>query len=182
MNKSTTALIGLLAGLAFVPLANAQSAQIGKALHAYNCESAGCHTGTPPHINNNAQRAANSPATISNAIRSNTGGMGYLSTQLSTTDLADLAAYIGTTSALPALSDADRLLNWAEWKFQTLLLPRTASQNVSGYTLRQYTQPNLYVGISGGKVYTYAPSTPGATIQNIGTVTTFLGMAANDGF
>jgi hypothetical protein len=180
MNKSTTALIGLLAGLAFAPLANAQSAQIGKALHTSNCESAGCHLGTPPRINNNAQRAANSPSTISNAIRSNTGGMGYLSSQLSTTDLADLAAYIGTTSPLPALSDADRLLNWAEWKFQTILLPRASSQVVAPYTIRAY--PALYLGVANNRVLMLDRSNPSATVQDIGALSTFLGTAANDGF
>lgn len=179
MNKSTSALIGLLAGLAFAPLANAQSAQIGKALHVYNCESAGCHTGTPPRLNNNAQRAANSPSTIRSAINKNTGGMGYLST-LSNTDLADIAAYIGTTTALPALSDADRLLNWAEWKFQTVLLPRASSQVVAPYTIRAY--PALYLGVANNQVLMLDRSNSNASVQNLGALSTFLGMAANDGF
>ena len=159
-------------------LACAQSSQIGRSLHTFTCGGAGCHTGTPPSISNSAQKAANNPSVIRNAIRSDKGGMGYLS-YMSDTDLADIAAYIATTSPLPTLSDADRLLNWAEWKFQSLLQPRASSQVISPYTLRAY--PSIYIGIANGRVLT-APNTATPTIQDLGATSTFLGQAAQDGF
>lgn len=179
MNQPHTLLIGLFAGLLLSPLAQAQSAQIGKALHTANCESSSCHSGTPPRINNSAQKAANNPTVIKNAIRSDKGGMGYLTT-LSDTDLADIAKYIGTSSALPALSDADRVLNWAEWQYQKLLQPRSASQEVSAYTIRTY--PALYLGVANGQVLMLDRSKSNANVQTLNTLSYFLGMAAADGF
>ncbi len=182
MNKRLTLLLATLAALLLSPVASAQSAQIGKALHLVNCENAGCHTGTPPRINNNAQSAANNPTVIRNAIRRNTGGMGYLNSLVSDIDLADIAKYIASSGPLPALADADRVLNWAEWKLQTLLLPRASDQTIATFTVRQYTQPNLYVGISAGRVYLYAPTSANVALQDLGPLSAFLGSASQDGF
>lgn len=179
MHKKFTLLIGLLSGLALSPLAQAQSAAIGKALHTFNCEGGGCHSGTPPQINNGAQKAANNPAVIKNAIRGNKGGMGYLNT-LTDSDLADIAKYIGTSSPLPALSDADRLLNWAEWRLQTLLQPRSDSLVAAPYTVRTY--PSMYLAVANGQVLMLDRSSNNASIQTLGTLSSFLGMAAGDGF
>lgn len=160
--------------------AHAQSADIGRALFTFHCASAGCHNGTVPQVANNGGAGANNPGKIQRAIQSDKGGMGYLSSALSSSDLTDIAYYLGNSSQATATpSDADRLLNWAEWKFQTLLKPRTSSQQLAGYTVRQYTQANLYVGIANGQVYTY---TPGGSVTAIGSTASYLGMAANDGF
>lgn len=158
----------------------AQSVNIGRALFIAQCASAGCHNGTVPQVANNGGAGANNPSKIQRAIQGDKGGMGYLSSMLSTSDINDIAHYLGNYAQANANpSEADRLLNWAEWKFQNLLLPRTSSQQLAGYTVRQYTAANLYVGIANGQVYTY---TPGGSINSIGSTATYLGTAATDGF
>jgi cytochrome c len=160
--------------------AQAQSVNIGRSLFVAQCASAGCHNGTVPRVANNGGAGANNPGIIQSAIQRDKGGMGYLSSMLSTSDINDIAHYLGNyTQANANPSEADRLLNWAEWKFQTLLQPRATSQQLSGYTVRQYTNANLYVGIANGQVYTY---TPGGSINSIGSTASYLGTAAADGF
>lgn len=169
----------LLLASAITP-AQAQSVNIGRALFIAQCASAGCHNGTVPQVANNGGAGANNPSKIQRAIQSDKGGMGYLSSMLSSSDINDIAHYLGNypqANANP--SEADRLLNWAEWKFQNLLQPRATSQQLSGYTVRQYTAANLYVGVANGQVYTY---TPGGNINGIGSTASYLGMAAADGF
>jgi hypothetical protein len=39
---------------------------------------------------------ANSPSVITNAIKNNVGGMGFLKTTISATDASNLAAYLAT--------------------------------------------------------------------------------------
>jgi len=54
----------------------------------------GCHTTVPANNVNNILNGANSPSTITGAISSNTGGMGFLS--ITATDANNLAAYLAT--------------------------------------------------------------------------------------
>lgn len=176
--KSLSVVAHLLAtaALAVPVLASAQSLPIGKALYTTQCLS--CH-GTPPRFIDGAQKGANSPSTIRSAINADKGGMRALS-GLSTQDLTDIAAYLGNQNVPSSASGtSERILNWAEWKYQTALTPRAASQAIDVYIARHYSTPNLYVGMDGGSVYLYSPA---SGLQNLGAINNFLLQAAADGF
>lgn len=177
--KSLSVVAHLLASAALAApmLASAQSLPIGKALYTTQCLS--CH-GTPPRFIDGAQKGANSPGTIRSAINSNKGGsMGALSF-LSTQDLSDIAAYLGNPNVPSAASGtSERILNWAEWKYQTALTPRAGSQAIDVYIARHYSTPNLYVGMDGSSVYLYSPA---GGLQNLGAISNFLSQAEADGF
>jgi hypothetical protein len=75
------------------------------------CANSGCHGPNPAVNTQKIRNGANNPAIITSAINGNTGGMGVLKTAkipitgaaLTTTDIADIAAYIGnpTVTAPP---------------------------------------------------------------------------------
>jgi mono/diheme cytochrome c family protein len=157
--------------------AGAQTLAIGKSLYTTHCLS--CH-GTPPRFIDGAQQGANNPNLIRNNINRGSGGMDILSF-LSDQDLKDVAAYLGNHQGVPtsASTSTERVLNWAEWKLQDLLVPRTASQAIGNFTARQYTTPGLYVGTDGTSVYLYNPATG---LSTLGALTTFVQQAQTDGF
>lgn len=156
--------------------ASAQSLSIGKARFGADCQM--CH-GTPPRVTQNAARGANNPNAIRTAINQNKGGMGYLS-GLTAQDLLDISAYLGNPSGVPASATnaEERVLNWAEWKFQALLVPRTNSLQIAGYTARGYSG-GLYVGADATDVFLYSQTNG---LQAVGSLASFTQMAASDGF
>lgn len=158
---------------------SAQNLAIGKALFDSHCSS--CH-GQPPRLTSNAGRAANNVSFLRSSIRG-TRDMTYL-TFLSDTDLADIAAYLGNYAAVPSNSTTanERLFNWAEWKYQTLLTPRATTQAISQYAVRFYSGSGLYVGVSGDAVYLYDQNNVAGGVVNLGALSSFLNSAANDGF
>ncbi|MBS4095756.1 MAG: cytochrome c [Sulfuricella sp.] len=173
----------LLAGLCLAFDASSAAAQnlvIGKALFDSQCSS--CH-GQPPRLVSNGARAANNASMIRRAISGNSGGMRYLST-LSDTDLSDIAAYLGNYTGVPSNSatSSERLFNWAEWKYQSLLAPRATTQSISQYAVRYFSGSGLYVGVAGDTVYLYDQNNPGAGVNSLGSLAGFLSSAANDGF
>lgn len=170
-------LIAYVVLLAASQFAHAQSLPIGKALYATACTN--CHAANPSQ--DSRMRRATSLSMLRSAI-SGIGEMNYLSAVLSTQDMTDMAAYIASPSSVQASTDSDRLLNWAEWKYQTVLLPRAGTQTISGYAVRYYSQAGIYIGIANGTVYLYQPSLPNAQITDIGMLSAWLGMAARDGF
>ncbi len=166
-----------LTALALVPaISSAQTLAIGKSLFNAQCQA--CH-GTPPRLSDNGGRGINNPNAIRSAINGNKGGMGYLST-LSTQDLTDIAAYMGAPTGVSAAAATanERVLNWAEWKFQTMLLPRATSTQVGPYAVRGYGN-GLYVGMDDATVYLYSAANG---LQPVGALSSFLSMAAADGF
>lgn len=168
----------LVSALFSVPhVGQAQTLAIGKSLYATHCQS--CHN-APPRYVDGAQRGANNVSLIRATINRGLGGMDILSF-LSDQDLKDVAAYIGNHQGVPstASSTAERVLNWAEWKFQDILVPRASSQAIGAFTARQYTGPALYVGTDGTTMYLYNPATG---LSNIGPLNTFLQQAQGDGF
>ncbi|HMS06029.1 MAG TPA: cytochrome c [Burkholderiaceae bacterium] len=186
MNKPLLREVGARRHVAFaaftlalgLPLgAAAQSLPIGKALYASNCLA--CH-GTPPRYVDNAARGANNPSLIRSAINAGLGGMRALSF-LSNQDLTDIATYMGNYASVPASASTstERVLNWAEWKYQSVLLPRASSQNVSSYVARYYTTPGFYVGTDGSSMFLYSA---GTGLQNLGSLSGFVSQAAADGF
>lgn len=96
----------LLAASAFGPDAHAQNAVRGKMLYGppvpanwpITCGSSGCHDGFPTVRKNKINNGTN-PATTLNAINRNTGGMGILQGFVTSTDAADIAAYIANPAA-----------------------------------------------------------------------------------
>jgi trimeric autotransporter adhesin len=72
----------------------------GQTLYLANCSSSGCHTPNVVTNVNRVQLGLVAPA-ISNAINKNMGGMGYLSS-LTTSELNDIAAYIGVQIGQPS--------------------------------------------------------------------------------
>jgi cytochrome c553 len=165
------------AALALPHLSTAQTLSIGKSLYATHCMS--CHS-TPPRFIDGAQRGANNPTLIRMNINRGAGGMDILSF-LSDQDLKDVAAYIGNYQGVPssASTNTERVLNWAEWKFQDILLPRSTSQAIGNFTARSYTTPGLYVGTDGTSMYLYNPATG---LNTLGSLSSFVQQAQQDGF
>lgn len=170
----------ILVLLALPMVADAANLAVGKAL--YNAQCASCH-GQPPRLTDNAGRGANNTSEIQRAISRNSGGMGYLAT-MSSTDLADVAAYLGNYAAVPSTSTTqnERLFNWAEYKYQSLLVPRATTQTISQYAVRYYSTSKLYVGVAGDAVYLYDENNPAAGVRSLGGLAGFLTSAAGDGF
>lgn len=169
--------ISCLASLALMPaLSSAQTLAIGKSL--FNAQCLACH-GTPPRMYDGADKGTNNPAAIQSAISRNKGGMGYLSF-LSTQDLRDIATYMGNPMGVSAAATTanERILNWAEWKFQNILLPRSASAQIGQYTARGYSN-GFYVGMDASTVFLYSNANG---LQPVGALGDFLGMATADGF
>lgn len=85
--------------------------------------------------------------------------------------ISDLAAYL----ALPNSNDTDRLLDWAEDTFPTLLSPRRQQTGQSmGYTYRFYPNTGVYAGSKDGHAWIYYSRTPGAPIGDLGTLRSYL--------
>jgi mono/diheme cytochrome c family protein len=158
-------------------LSQTQTLAIGKSLYATHCQS--CHN-APPRFIDGAQKAANNSNLIRASINRGLGGMDILSF-LSDQDLKDVAAYIGNYQGVPtsASTNTERVLNWAEWKFQDILLPRSSSQPMGNFTVRQYTTPGLYVGTDGTSLYLYSPA---SGMSNLGALSTYVPQAQKDGF
>lgn len=95
---------------------------------------------------------------------------------LGTTGIQDVATYLGLVGlGQPNVTDADRLFDWGEDTFPELLSPRRqVTGELLGYTYRFYPATGVYVGIKDGSVHFYDSRTPGAEIQDLGTVRSFL--------
>lgn len=161
----------------------AQTGQIaiGKSLFESRCS--GCH-GLPPSLANRGMRAANNPAHLRQTLDANTGGMGFLASALSDQDVLDISSYLGNYTQVPpaAGTDTERVLNWAEWAYQGLLLPRSNTLSIPPYQARHYATPGWYVGVAQGQVYLYDLANPGMGAQPLGTLADFLLKASQDGF
>lgn len=154
---------------------------IGKSLFESRCS--GCH-GLPPSLANRGMRAANNPDHLRLTLEANTGGMGFLAPTLSDQDVLDISTYLGHYQEVPAQasSETERVLNWAEWAYQSLLLPRSNSFSSPPYQARFYSVPGWYVGIAEGQVYLYDLANPSAGAQALGRLADFLLKATQDGF
>ena len=88
----------------------------------------------------------------------------------------DIATYLG----LPNGNDTDRLLGWGEDSFPQVLSPkRQPTQQLQGYTYRYYPDTGVYVATNDGSVYVYYSRTPGATIDNVGSLRSLLDQMPN---
>jgi mono/diheme cytochrome c family protein len=54
-----------------------------------------CHGANPAQNISKVLKGANSPSSITNAINSNAGGMGFLKGTIGASQAADIAAYLG---------------------------------------------------------------------------------------
>jgi len=103
LRASLMVLVGVLA-CAVLGDARGQSVTNGKTLYRAYCQV--CHspdpsTAVPPF--NLIMTAANNPGQITIAASSYPSQMGFITTTFSASDLADLAAYIGTFLSAPAI-------------------------------------------------------------------------------
>ncbi|MDK2124859.1 c-type cytochrome [Parachitinimonas caeni] len=170
--KSRTLTASLFASVALLTTVNGASIDAGRTSFANNC--AICH-GTPPDwIRPAAQGGANNPSAIKAAIRSE-AQMRFLST-LSDAEIANIAIYIGNFNS----SDSDRVFNWAEKQFPTLLTPATRSDNGFGYYYRFYSGTNVYVGTKDQRVFFYNPAA--GSVLDVGGLSDYLGQAEAGGF
>ncbi|MBV8465122.1 MAG: cytochrome c [Burkholderiales bacterium] len=150
------------------------SVDAGRVTFASNCAS--CH-GTPPNnlILPIVMNGANNPTLISNTIRSNPS-MEFLQGSLSQTDINNIAVYL----AKPTTTDSDRIFDWGQATYPTLLTPAATSGSASGYYYRYYSGTNFYVGTKAGSLYLLDGST--GALSNLGAVSTWLNSAINAGF
>jgi hypothetical protein len=179
--KTKLALLAGLSCLAFSLPVFAQSASAGLTLYNINCQD--CH-GTPPNLRDGANKGAGNATTISRAISSNKGGMGYLST-LTSTELSSIATYLANPSVATTTtttSSADRVLNWAESHYASLLQSHQTSGTLGAYTYRCYAAAALCIGIDSTQVYLYETNNPAKGIYAIGALSTYLGLAQSNGF
>ena len=109
-NSTLSALLALtltLTGLATFPgTADAQSVSNGRSLYItpqvsgqFSCANAQCHSSDPTVNQNRIQDGANNPTAIATAINGGVSTMAFLRGRLSSTQLADLAAYIANPAA-----------------------------------------------------------------------------------
>lgn len=99
---------------------------------------------------------------------------GYLA--LGAQTINDIATFLG----LPDSNDTDRLLDWGEDTFPTILSPtRQPTQQALGYIYRFYPATGVFVGTKGGDVWIFDSGTPGAAILDLGTMRSFLDLMPN---
>jgi len=93
----------------------------------------------------------------------------------------DIATYLGLVGlGLSSASDTDRLLDWGEDTYPQLLSPaRQPTQEISGYRYRYYPTTGVYVATKEGSVWFLDSRTPGAAIQNIGSLRSYLDQMPN---
>jgi hypothetical protein len=70
------------------------------------------------------------------------------------------------------VSDADRLMNWAEKQYSQWFSPAASSFPLDVYTVRSYPG-GIYLGVANGEVYVYGPPF-GPTILDVGKLADFL--------
>ena len=85
--------------IAFLTLVQSGNASANQSLYTSNCSS--CH-GSAPNITGGARNGANNPTRISNAINGGVNQMSFLNF-LTPTNIADIAAYIGSVLAPPVV-------------------------------------------------------------------------------
>lgn len=158
----------------------AQKAGTGRALFTHNC--ARCH-GLPPGLSMGVDAAAGEPGLIAAAL-GRVQRMSFLQDRISAQDMIDIAAWLAApdTPSAAAGSDVERLLDWAEWRYQQTLQPRATTAPVAGFATRLYTGPGLYVGVADAQVWLYELARPEAGIQPLGPLSEWLARAAADGF
>ncbi len=149
------------------------SVDAGRVDYANNCTS--CH-GTPPNnlVLPSVLNGANNPTLILNEIRQHQS-MQFLAS-LSNTMINDIAVYI----AKPTTTDADRIFNWGQATYPTLLTPVTTSEVAAGYYYRFYFTTNFYVGIKNGELFDLDGNT--GTLGDLGPVSQWLSSAISAGF
>ena len=78
------------------------------------------------------------------------------------------------------LTDSDRIFNWAEATYPTLLSPASpVSQIIFGYYYRYYSNTGNYIGTKDGRGYHLLQ---GGDITDAGSVADFLGLVGAGGF
>lgn len=171
MNKrmvlQTLVLSGAVA-LGGIGAAYAGSVDAGKVTYNLNC--LGCH-GDGANPTQNARVGAASPTNIANAIKSVTQMRIKSLQSLTAADLSNVATYLDK----PMTTDGDRIMDWGEFSFPTLLpAPATVASTASGYYFRYYSRTNFYVATQGGHVWAFDGNNPAQGIIDVGLMSTFI--------
>lgn len=179
LHTLTSNILGLALCLA-ASICNAQDIEIGRAVFGSLCSR--CH-GLPPSLLHGADIAAGDPSRIDSAL-ARVRTMGSLRERLSEQDMRDISAYLDSPSASAPMAsdDVERLFVWVQWKYQTVLQPRTRTQPLLGYLVRHYAKAGLYLAVSQGQVWLFEEARPENGIQPLGILSTFLEQAKSDGF
>jgi mono/diheme cytochrome c family protein len=175
----------LLAMVATTPamaagLLSGASVDLGRKAYAANCAS--CHFDITQPTFPSILAGANNPSIIKSAI----GGVSEMRRQtslasLSDADVSNIAIYIAKNNT----TDSDRVFDWGQKTFPTLLAGTVQSGTVSGYYYRYFSKTNVYVGTlgdvtTGGHLFYYDPKAGG--IADLGTIQSYLPTAQAAGF
>jgi hypothetical protein len=82
------------------------------------------------------------------------------------------SAFRVTVGGGSGVSDADRLMNWAERQYPQYFSPAASSQQIAGYTARAYAG-GIYLGVLSGEVYVYGPPF-GPNVLDVGSLASYL--------
>lgn len=153
----------LLACLFTLP-AQAQNAANGKVLYntRFGSQNQGCYSchgmqGSTLSNVNKIANGANNPTLIQSAINNDTGGMGFLKPYLNSSQVADIAAYLGNPGLVgvgtPTATASPATLNFATTNVgntsaaQTVTLANTGSASLS---ITSIASSNAAFAVSGG--------------------------------
>jgi hypothetical protein len=154
----------LLAAWIFAPAAQAQSAANGKVLYntRFGTQNQGCYSchGVQGSTLNNVNKiamGANNPTVIQNAINGNTGGMGFLKPYLNSSQIADIAAYLGNPGLVgvgtPSAAVSPASLSFAATNMGSTSATQTVTLSNSGsapLALASVASSNAAFVVSGG--------------------------------
>lgn len=100
---------------------------------------------------------------------------------LGTQGIDDVATYLGLVGlGLANIIDTDRLLDWGEDVYPQLLSPaRQPTQQLLGYSYRFYPDTGIYVATKDQSVWFYDSRAANSSIQNIGTLRSYLDQMPN---
>lgn len=100
----------------------------------------------------------------------------------STSPPEDLRRLLRLYKAGMALSDTDRVFNWAERRYPDHFLPKNAATaSAQGYTYRHYPASGEYLGVKDGKVHYFKPADMAAP-QEVGPLQPFVDAARQAGY
>ncbi|WP_374349513.1 hypothetical protein [Chitinimonas sp.] len=102
--------------------------------------------------------------------------------KLTDADVSNLAIFLAKSNT----TDSDRVFDWGQKSFPSLLVGPVQSGTLSGYYFRLYTGSQVYIATqgdasNGGRAFFYAPAS-GSGILDLGTIQSFLPSAAAAGF
>jgi monoamine oxidase len=97
------------------------------------------------------------------------------------TGIREADRVLGVATPSSSLSEADRLMNWAESAFPDLLTPRGSRTLTQGiYTYRWYPGPNVYVGVDDKRNVLFLNAA--GVLETVGKIDDYISRITTDGF